>query len=188
MSHSKIDVILLHDFAKKGKFGETIAVKRGYAKNFLLPNTMALYANEANKKKFEILRVKAEQESELLKTEALKVAEQINGLVISIIRHSGPDSKIFGTVTPKDIAEKLSEYGIELERNKISIAKPIKYLGKYTISFILHPNVIIQKDITVGGTQVAMIDNEDEKLAGGSYKPVSYETRGRNEDDEESAE
>ena len=149
MSKSLVEVILLHDFQKKGKFGSRIKVKRGYAKNFLVVNKLAIYANKENLKKFEDMRINALNESEKSKVIALELAKKIEESNISIIRQSAQDSKIFGTVSSKDISIELQKLGIDVARNKIIISDSIKYLGVYNVKIVLHPDVIIEKQIFI---------------------------------------
>ena len=144
-----MEVILLHDFQKKGKFGNRIKVKRGYAKNFLVRNKLAIYANKENLKKFEDTRIKALNESEKLKVIAIELAKKIEEASVSIVRQSAQDNKIFGTVSSKDISIELQKLGIDVARNKIIISDSIKYLGIYNIKIALHPDVIIEKQIFI---------------------------------------
>jgi large subunit ribosomal protein L9 len=149
MSKSEINVILLHAFRKKGAFGDIIKVKRGYAKNFLIPNKYALYANQVNKDKFDLLKKKAFDNSNKLKDFALKVVDKIKDLSISIIRNSAQDNKIFGTISTKDIVDEFKKIGVEIERKQIIINNTIKYLGSYRIKLALHPDVIFEKEIVI---------------------------------------
>ncbi len=149
MAKSLIEVILLHDFRKKGKFGDLTKVKRGYAKNFLIPNKFALYASKDNLKKFDEMKAKALQESEALRSKALEIMKKIEEIKISIVRQSAQDNKIFGTVNSRDIINELKKSDIDIQRNSIVINDQIKYLGIYKVQIILHPDVILEKDIFV---------------------------------------
>ena len=149
MSKSEIQVILLHAFQKKGAFGDIVKVKRGYAKNFLIPNKYALYANQANKNKFDLLKKEALENSNKLKDHALKIVDQIKDLNISIIRNSAQDNKIFGTISTKDIVDEFKKIGVEIERKQIIINDTIKYLGSYKIKLALHPDVVFKKEIFI---------------------------------------
>lgn len=168
MLRTEVEVILLHDFQKRGKFGNIITVARGYAKNFLIPNKLALYANAINKKKFDELKTKALEESSRLKVIALEIAEKIMNIPVSIIRQSGQDknSKIFGTVNSRDISDELLTQGIVVERSKIFIPEAINRLGIYKIKINLHPDVICEKEIHVinamGEFNNKIINDEDE--------------------------
>lgn len=164
MSKSLIEVILLHDFQKKGKFGDRTKVKRGFAKNFLVPNKLAIYANKENLKKFEDIKAKALKESEDMKILALELVQKINDLKISIVRQSAQDNKIFGTVSSRDISNEFQKFGFEIARNKIVINDSIKYLGVYNVKIILHPDVILEKEIFVvnNAGSIKNIRQEDE--------------------------
>ena len=149
MSKSLIEVILLHDSQKKGKFGDRVKVKRGYAKNFLVPNKVAIYANKGNLKKFDEMKANALRESEEMKVIAMDLAKKIEDVRISIVKQSAQDNKIFGTVSSRDISGEFQKLGIELLRGKIIISDAIKYLGAYEVKIVLHPDVIIEKKIFV---------------------------------------
>jgi large subunit ribosomal protein L9 len=149
MSKSLIEVILLHDFKKKGKFGDRTKVKRGYAKNFLIPNKFAIYANKENLKKFENMKVDALKKSEDMKANAFDLCKKIEDIKISIVRESAQDNKIFGSVNSKNIADEIQKFGIYISRNMIIINNSIKYLGAYKAQINLHPDVILEKEIFV---------------------------------------
>jgi large subunit ribosomal protein L9 len=168
MSKSLIEVILLHDFQKKGKFGDRAKVKRGFAKNFLVPNKLAIYANKENLKKFEDIKAKALKESEDMKVLALELAEKINDVKISVVRQSAQDNKIFGTVSSRDISDEFQKFGFEIARNKIVINDAIKYLGVYNVKIVLHPDVVLEKEIFVvnNSGSIRNIRQEDEFIEG----------------------
>lgn len=175
MARSKIEVILLSNFdlkKLKGNLGEIAQVKRGYAKNFLIPNQMVLYANNANKKKFEELKAQTMQKAEALKNKAMLIAEKINNLEITIKAQSGQDGKIFGSVSSKDIIEHINQLDqtIEINKNQISISSPIKYTGQYSVRFNLNPDVSIEKNINIiSGSISNNINNEQDDMPVAGY-------------------
>ena len=167
MSKSSVKVILLHNFHKKGKLGDIIGVKPGYAKNFLIPNKLVIYANENNSKKFESMKIEALRISNINKEIALVTMHKIDSIKnLYIVRNSAQDNKIFGTVSTKDITSALGERGITISRNQIRISSTINYLGFYKIKLELHPEVIFEKEISItnssGGMGISVIDPEDE--------------------------
>ena len=100
-----MEVILLERVAKLGQMGETVRVRDGYARNFLLARGKALRATEANKKHFETQRAQIEANNLTLKKEAEAVAETLNGQVFVVIRQAGESGHLYGSVAPRDIAE-----------------------------------------------------------------------------------
>lgn len=176
-SKSKTKVILMHNLAKKGKFGDTIEVKKGFAKNFLIPNRIAIPAIKDNIQKFEILKNEAAVKAEKLKNEALIISDKINSMEILIKANAGQDGKIFGSITSKNIIEEINslDSSIILDKNKIFINIPIKYTGDHSVQFNLNPDVILIKKIKVINlnlTNNASLTNkqdEEENLGGYDY-------------------
>lgn len=169
MSKSSVKVILLHNFQKKGKLGDIISVKPGYARNFLLPRKLVIYANENNISRFESMKVEALRVSSEMREVALATLAKLSSEKnLYVVRNSAQDNKIFGTVSAKDIADAISSRGIAVDRNQIMISSPIKYLGCYKIKFILHPEVTFDKEISVtnssGGIGISSSDPEDDDI------------------------
>ncbi len=136
-----MDVILLERIEKLGSIGDVVSVKNGYARNFLLPNKKALRANETNKKVFEANRERLEAENAEKRDAAEARAKDINGKQIVLIRASSNSGQLYGSVSIRDIVEKLGEDGVEIEKSMVVLEKPIKALGVYDVRIRLHPEV-----------------------------------------------
>ena len=128
-------VILQHDVKGKGKKGEFVNVSDGYARNFLLPKKLAVTATPEN-----LTVMKREEKARMQKTEADKakaneIAGKLNDVLVKITAKGGEGgSRIFGSITSKEISEELSkQHGIEIEKNKIVQDEPIKAFGSYEI-------------------------------------------------------
>ncbi len=132
-----MEVILLERVAKLGQMGETVRVRDGYARNFLLARRKALRATESNKKHFETQRAQIEANNLTLKKEAEAVAETLNGQVFVVIRQAGESGHLYGSVAPRDIAEAATAGGFTLNRDQIVLNHPIKALGLPMILFAL---------------------------------------------------
>ncbi|MBV9113717.1 MAG: 50S ribosomal protein L9, partial [Hyphomicrobiales bacterium] len=102
-----MEVILLERVAKLGQIGDVVRVKDGFARNFLLPRKKALRATEANRKRFETQRVEIEARNLELRHEAKAIAEKLDGYSIVLIRQAGESGQLYGSVSPRDIAESL---------------------------------------------------------------------------------
>src|SRR5579863_1671340 len=100
-----MEVILLQRVAKLGQMGDTVRVKNGYARNFLLPTGKALRATDDNKKRFEEQKVEIEARNLQLKSEAGAVAEKLDGQSFVIIRQAGETGQLYGSVSARDIAD-----------------------------------------------------------------------------------
>lgn len=137
-----MDVILLKDIDTLGERHEVVTVKPGYARNFLIPQRMALVANATNRAKLD--KLKAEEAA----LEAVRIAEfktlaaKLEGQVLKIGAKAGTSGKIFGSVTNVQIMHALKEqFGIEVIRKKIEIPEEVKSLGTYEGVIQFHPEV-----------------------------------------------
>ena len=144
-----MEVILLERVAKLGQMGETVRVRDGYARNFLLARGKALRATEENKKRFETQRAQLETRNLELKREADSVAESLNGQSVVILRQSGESGVLYGSVSTRDIAEALSAAGFSVDRNQVTLNTPIKTLGLHTVPVVLHPEVSVTVTVNV---------------------------------------
>jgi large subunit ribosomal protein L9 len=144
-----MEVILLERVAKLGQMGETVKVRDGYARNFLLARGKALRATEGNKKHFETQRAQIEARNLEAKKEAEAVAEKLDGQTFVIIRQAGESGHLYGSVAPRDIAEAATAGGFSLGRNQVVLTQPIKALGLHQVPVHLHPEVDIKIVVNV---------------------------------------
>lgn len=144
-----MDVILLERVAKLGQMGETVKVRPGYARNFLLARGKALRATEANKRHFETQRAQLETRNLERKAEAEKVAEKLNGKSFTLIRQSGESGVLYGSVSTRDIAETVTKAGYSVGRDQLTLNSPIKTLGLHTVPVVLHPEVSVEVTVNV---------------------------------------
>jgi large subunit ribosomal protein L9 len=157
-----MEVILLERVAKLGQMGETVNVRPGFARNFLLARGKALRATESNKKHFEAQRAQLEARNLDRKKDAETVAEKLNGQSFTLIRQSGETGVLYGSVSTRDLAEIVTKDGYSVERGQIVLNQPIKTLGLFTVPVTLHPEVEVQ--ITVN---IARSPEEAERQARG---------------------
>ena len=136
-----MDVILLERIGKLGQMGDTVRVRDGYARNFLLPGGKALRATEANKARFENERAQLETRNLESRSEAAAVAEKLAGQVFVIIRQAGETGHLYGSVSPRDIAAAVTAGGFSANRNQIVLKTPIKSLGMHEVPVHLHPEI-----------------------------------------------
>lgn len=148
-----MDVILLERIRKLGQMGDVVTVKDGYARNYLLPQNKALRANEVNKKRFETERAELEARNLELKGEAEQVGKKVEGQSFVAIRQAGDTGQLYGSVTSRDIAELISENGVQLDRNQVLLDRPIKILGVHSVVISLHPEVEVSVDVNVARTE-----------------------------------
>jgi len=137
-----MEVILLERVGKLGHMGETVKVKDGYARNFLLPRGKALRATEANKKKFEAQRHDLEARNLALKGDAAAKSDKLDGKSFVIIRTAGETGQLYGSVSARDIADIIAAaIGFSVHRNHVALLAPIKTLGLHRVAVHLHPEV-----------------------------------------------
>lgn len=134
-------VLLLQPINGLGAEGDTVTVRAGYARNFLLPRKLALPITQANKKQVESL-LKAREAREQKEIEDARVlSEKVASTSIAIAVKTGEGGKMFGAVTAHDLIERLKEEGIELIKKQLALPAPIKELGSHTATVKLHADV-----------------------------------------------
>ncbi len=175
-----MEVILLERVAKLGQMGEVVRVKDGFARNYLLPKGKALRATEANKSKFEGMKVDLQAKNQETKTAADKIGSKLGGKSFPVIRQASETGQLYGSVSPRDLAGLLSENGFEVDRSQIALNVPIKTIGQHKVPVHLHPEV----EVTVT-VNVARSADEAERLARGENVTVRRE--GGEEADEAAA-
>ncbi|WP_340109092.1 50S ribosomal protein L9 [Pikeienuella sp. HZG-20] len=136
-----MDVVLLERVEKLGQMGDVVAVKNGFARNFLLPKGKALRATKSNLERFEAERAQLEARNLDLKKEAEAVAAKLNGQTFIAIRQASDGGALYGSVNSRDIAELATEGGFSLARTQVVLSSPVKELGLHDIRVVLHPEV-----------------------------------------------
>jgi large subunit ribosomal protein L9 len=131
---SHVQVILKQTVEHLGKAGEVVRVKPGYARNYLLPRSLALVATGTNLKQVEHERRIALATADKLRKQAEGSAALVQGLVVEIRMQAGEGDKLFGSVTARDIADALHTQGVDVDRRKIEVPDSIKSLGEYEIT------------------------------------------------------
>lgn len=144
-----MEVILLERISKLGQMGETVKVKAGYARNFLLPKGKALRANDTNKKKFEAQRAQLEARNLERKSEAAAVAEKLDGKSFIVVRSAGETGQLYGSVSTRDIADLLTAEGFTVARNQVELNQPIKMIGVTNVAISLHPEVEVTVTLNI---------------------------------------
>ncbi|ABB23007.1 50S ribosomal protein L9 [Pelodictyon luteolum] len=137
-------VILRKDVAALGDAGEVVAVKNGYANNYLIPQGMATRATEGTLKALETEKKQQARKVELQRTSARELAQKIEQMVLKVQAKAGESGKLFGTVTAGDIADALKAVGVEIDRRKITLEAPVKLLGKYEAEAKLFSDVTVK--------------------------------------------
>ena len=158
-----MQIILLERVEKLGQMGDIVTVKPGYARNFLLPRGKALRANKANMAKYEQDKAELVAKNDKAKGEALKLAETMEGVAVSIVRAASEMGQLFGSVSARDIATALSEAGHEIDRRQVVMDKAIKTLGLFDMRVVLHAEVSVSITINIARS----LEEAETQLASG---------------------
>ncbi len=145
-------VILLERVEKLGAMGDTVRVKDGFARNYLLPRGKALRATEANKAKFEAQRAELEAKNAAAVEAAKTDSQKLDGSSYVLIRQAGESGQLYGSVSTRDIAAAASASGIAVNRNQVVLSDPIKTIGLYDVKIALHGEVACMVKINVART------------------------------------
>jgi large subunit ribosomal protein L9 len=144
-----MEVILKEDVPNLGKMGETVRVRDGYARNYLLPRKLVVMADKKNLKAFEHQkRVLAVQSQKVLR-QAQTLSDKLAALELKIAVKVGEEGKLFGSVTNMDIEKALREKGFEVERRRIHLEEPIKTTGEYAVPLRLTADVTATLKVSV---------------------------------------
>jgi large subunit ribosomal protein L9 len=136
-----MEVILTQNIQGLGYKNDTVKVKPGYGRNYLIPQGFAIIANESNRKKIEENIKQAAHKAEKIKNDALALAEKIGDVTLKVGAKVGESGKIFGAVTTLQISDLLAEKGIVVDRKQISFPTQPKEVGEYVALLDLHKDV-----------------------------------------------
>ena len=144
-----VQLILLEDVADLGKIGDEVHVANGYARNYLLPLKKAELLTTAARRRVEAKKLKLQKEHEERIAVAKTMAEKIAALTLTIPVAAGENDKLYGSVSNSQIAAALLEQGIEIDRNVIDLAEPIRELGSFEVDIKLHAEVTAKAKVVV---------------------------------------
>lgn len=129
-----MQIILQEDVEKLGHRGDVVTVKPGYARNFLLPNKLAVEATPGNMKALERIRGALAKKTATELDAAKKQAELLSGVSLKFSRKTGENEQMFGSVTTGDIADGLKAQGFSIDKRQVQIADPLKTLGEFPVT------------------------------------------------------
>ena len=164
-------VILLERVERLGGLGDTVNVKDGFARNFLLPRSKALRANSANLKTFELQRAEIEARNVKNRENAGKAGEGIDGKQYVMIRQAGESGQLYGSVAGRDVADAIKAEGGKVDRSMIVLDKPIKTLGVHEVKVKLHAEVTVTVTLNIARSQ----DEADRQARGENVIAAQFE-------------
>ncbi|MBU0710181.1 MAG: 50S ribosomal protein L9 [Candidatus Omnitrophica bacterium] len=144
-----MEIILTQDVEKLGKAGSVIKVKDGYARNFLIPNKLAIPKTSSNIKRLEQESQRKLQEMEKIKKEYQELKEKLAGLSLTIPVLAQEEDKLYASITAQDIAAALKEENYEIDKGSIMLTEPIKALGIYEVEIKLYPEIIAKVKVWI---------------------------------------
>lgn len=155
-----MEVILVKPVKKLGQIGQIVSAKKGFVRNWLIPQGIAIRATEENRKLIETKKQELEEKNLKAKTEAETIAKNIDQKVLIFIRQSAEDGKLFGSVNSKEIAGELSKIASHnIFSSTISIDAPLKLLGIHEVEVILHPEVNCKITVAIARSQTEAQDS-----------------------------
>jgi large subunit ribosomal protein L9 len=144
-----VKVILLDDIPQLGRRGEVRDVSDGYARNYLLPQKLALLATAANLKNLDHIKRRQEVQAASAKADALTQAQAIEALTLSVTRQASEEGRLYGSVGVQDLLAFLAQNGITVEKRRVELTEHIKTLGEHSVPIRLHPDVTAQLKVVV---------------------------------------
>jgi large subunit ribosomal protein L9 len=147
-------VILADDVRGLGHRGETVTVKPGYARNFLLPQGFAYEATAANLRRLSEEKKKYDEKMLREKAVAAEAASKVEGITVTVVKKAGDEGQLYGSVTASEIADALAAKNVEVDRRRIELAEPIRRVGQHTVHVRLHQDVVatLTVDVQAAGT------------------------------------
>jgi large subunit ribosomal protein L9 len=164
-------VILLERVERLGALGDVVSVKDGFARNYLLPRSKALRANEANLKVFEAQRKDIEARNAKNREGAERAATKIDGETYVIIRQAGESGQLYGSVSGRDVADAIQAEGGQVDRAQVVLDKPIKAIGVHPVRVRLHAEVTVQVKVNVARSQ----DEADRQARGENVLQAQFD-------------
>lgn len=154
-----VEVILKKDIYRVGDRGDVVSVAPGYARNYLFPQQLAIPADAGSLKQLEAMKAAAAKEAVAMRGDAEKQVEALEGVVVRVVARASLNNQLYGSVTARDVAAKLAETGIEVDRHRILLKTPIRALGDYEVPIHIYKE--LSSSVTV---EVRAEGREDEPL------------------------
>jgi large subunit ribosomal protein L9 len=144
-----MEVLLREDVENLGDRGQIVRVRRGYGRNFLLPQKLAVEASAANLRQIDAERRVLTKREQRERAAAGEAAKDFDGIQLAFERRVGEEGKLFGSVTSLDIARAVEEQGKTIDRHMIRLKEPIKQIGEFDVPLRLHRDIIVTLKVTV---------------------------------------
>lgn len=160
-----MEVILLKELRGRGGEGDVIDVSRGFANNYLLRQGYAIKATPGNLKQLEERRKNIEKREEVRIANAKELAEKLNGLTVNVTVQVGEEGQLFGSVTAPMIADAIVDMGIEIDKRRVELGKPIKMVGEFPVDVSIYRDIKATVNVVVAGEQTEEAAEQTEEAA-----------------------
>ncbi len=180
-------IMLLERVERLGQMGDLVEVKNGYARNYLLPRGKAARATAENRARFERDRAEIEARNLERKQEAEAVAAKIQGLSVIIIRQASESGNLYGSVTPRNIAEACEAMDLQIDRHQIVLERALKSLGLHDVRIILHPEIDATIQINLARSEEDARLQAEGLQVGGEVEEAAREFDALSADEEDSS-
>ena len=180
-------IMLLERVERLGQMGDLVEVKNGYARNYLLPRGKAARATAENRARFERDRAEIEARNLERKQEAEAVAAKIQGLSVIIIRQASESGNLYGSVTPRNIAEACETMDLQIDRHQIVLERALKTLGLHDVRIILHPEIDATIQINLARSEEDARLQAEGLQVGGEVEEAAREFDALSADEEDSS-
>lgn len=160
-----MEVILLKELRGRGGEGDVIDVSRGFANNYLLRQGYAIKATPGNLKQLEERRKNIEKREEVRIANANELAEKLNGLTVNVTVQVGEEGQLFGSVTAPMIADAIVDMGIEIDKRRVELGKPIKMVGEFPVDVSIYRDIKATVNVVVAGEQTEEAAEQAEEAA-----------------------
>lgn len=181
-----LEVILKKDIYRLGDRGEVVRVASGYARNYLYPQRLAIPADKGSLKQLQAMRAAADREAVRVRGDAEKQLSALEGVVVRVVARASLNNQLYGSVNARDIAAKLAETGIEVDRHRIQMTTPIRSLGDYDIPVHIYKELAstIKVEVRAEGREDEPLTRSLESAAQLEFAPAPV----RSEESEDQAE
>ncbi len=162
-----MEVILLEKINRLGGMGDSVKVKDGFARNYLIPQGKALRSTKSNLALFETQRAEIAARNDQRKAEAMQLAVKMKDVKVELVRAASDEGKLYGSITVRDIGHALEAQGFDIPRQNLLLETTIRTVGKYEARILLHPEVEFKLPLRVGRneSEFSMMDKESLKAA-----------------------
>ncbi|MDA8160733.1 MAG: 50S ribosomal protein L9 [Desulfobacteraceae bacterium] len=144
-----MQLILKQNVDNLGEEGDVVKVKPGYGRNFLMPQGLAISASKGNLARLEVEKVAIEARKQQQRQDAESIAKRIEAQALTIEKRVGEENKLYGSVTSSDLADRLAEQGLVIDRRKIVLDEPIKRVGETEVTVKVGYQVLAKLKVNI---------------------------------------